>query len=76
MWLLRRGQKAMLQKLTSGKGYIIDVLRFHAAVRQSLEDYYQEIVDPSQSDRRGNLWKKMGNISGVRTARGLLVEAE
>lgn len=76
MWLVRRGQTAMLQKLTSGNGYIIDVLRFHAAVGQSLDDYYHEIVDPSQESCRANLWKKMGHISGIRTARGALVEAE
>jgi hypothetical protein len=76
MWLVRRGQKKMLQKLTSGKGYVIDVLRFHDAVCQSLEDYYGEILTPAHEDHRANLWKKMGHISGIRTARGLLVEAE
>lgn len=76
MWLVRRGQKAMLQKLTSGNGYIIDVLRFHAAVQQSLEDYYRAILDSSQNDLRANLWTKMEHISKIRTARGLHVAAE
>jgi len=76
MWLVRRGQTAMLQKLTSGDGYIIDVLRFHAAVRQSLEDYYHEIVEPSQDDLRAKLWTKMDHISRIRAVRGLLIEAE
>ena len=75
MWLVRRGQKAMLQELPAGNGYIIDVPRFHAAVRESLEDYCLDIVDPSCGDLRTKLWKKMDHISRVRSARGLLYEA-
>jgi hypothetical protein len=76
MWLVRRGQKAMLQTLTSSKGYIIDVPRFHAAVQESLQDYYLDITDPSEEDLRSKLWKKMDHLSRIRTARGLLYEAE
>lgn len=75
MWLVRRGQKTMLQQVAGAKGYIIDIQRFHAAVSLSLEDYCQDIKDPAQEELRANLWKKMEQISGVRTMRGLLYEA-
>lgn len=65
----------MLQQVPRAKGYIIDVQRFHAAVRLSLEDYCQGIKDPAQEELRTNLWRKMEQISGVRSARGLLYEA-
>jgi len=76
MWLVRRGQSKMLRIVTNGSGYIIDVERFHDAVRLSLEDYCRDIVDSSQEDLRGNLWRKMEQICGIRTARGLLFEAD
>ena len=75
MWRVRRGQKEMLRKLTEANGYIIDVERFHRAVQQTLQEYYVEIVDPSQKTLRANLWQKMDHISRIRTARGLLYEA-
>jgi hypothetical protein len=75
MWLVRRGQPVMLKPVPGGKGYIIDVPRFHAAVRQSLGDYYQELIDPSRGGLRTKLWKKMDQISRVRTARGVVYEA-
>lgn len=75
MWLIRRKQPNMLQHVSSGNGYIIDVERFHEAVRLSLQDYYEDIVDPLRDDVRRNLWKKMRHISRIREARGLLYEA-
>lgn len=75
-WLVRRGQVAMLQKVADGSGYIIDVPRFHAAIRESLDDYLRELEDASNHELRANLWTKMDHISRVRTARGLLYPDE
>ena len=74
MWLIRRNQPGMLQKVVGGQGYIIDVKRFHSAVRTSLNDYLNLIPDPSNSALRSNLWTKMNYICNVRTARGALYE--
>jgi hypothetical protein len=74
MWLIRRNQSALLQK--NGNGYIIDVKLFHAAVRDSLDDYLQMLVDPAKSTLRENLWTKMNHICRVRDARGAVYEAE
>jgi hypothetical protein len=76
MWLVRRGSGIMLQKAGDGRGYIIDVKRFHSAVHETLEDYFQQLVDPAEDKLRTNLWKKMDHICRIRTARGLLYEAE
>ena len=76
MWLVRRGQKAMLQRVAGSKGYVMDVKLFHAAVRQSLEDYFRDIVNPSRDETRVNLWTKMDHICRIREARGLLYEAD
>jgi hypothetical protein len=72
MWLLRRNQPDMLQKVAGSYGfmYIIDVKRFHSAVRASLNDYLKQISDPSESDLRSNLWTKMDHICDVRANRG------
>jgi len=72
MWLVRRNQPAMLQKVGEGQGYIIDVKRFHSAVRASLNDYLKLIPDPHHTTVRSNLWIKMNHICNVRTARGAL----
>ena len=72
MWLIRRNQPSMLQKVAGGQGYILDVRRFHEAVRTSLNDYLKLIPEPSNSVLRGNLWAKMNHICNVRTARGAL----
>ena len=76
MWLIRRNQPALLQKVAGGQGYIIDVKRFHAAVRGSLNDYLELIPDPSNLLLRRNLWVKMNHICSVRTARGALYGPE
>lgn len=76
MWLVRRSQNVMLQRLTGNERYIIDVPRFHAAVRDSLQDYYRDIVDPAQEDLRARLWKKMDHLSQIRIARGLQYESD
>ena len=75
MWLVRRKQPRLLQPAPQGQGYIVDVERFHKAVRASLDDYCSDIVDPAQDGLRANLWKKMGHICRVREARGLVYEA-
>jgi hypothetical protein len=75
MWLVRRGSGTMLQKTGDGRGYIIDVKRFHRAVHEALEGYFQQLVDPAEDKLRIHLWKKMDHICRIRTARGLLYEA-
>lgn len=73
MWLIRRNQPCMLQKVAGVQpGYIIDVKRFHSAVRNSLNDYLKLIPDPSNPTLRSNLWKKMNHICDVRVQRGAL----
>jgi hypothetical protein len=74
MWLVRRNQTALLQQTETG-GYIIDVKRFHAAVRGSLKDYLRLLVDPASDELRRKLWDKMDHICRVREARGVLYEA-
>ena len=78
MWLIRRKQPALLQKVlgTNDTGYIIDVSRFHAAVQCSLDDYVRRIVEPARSTLRSNLWRKMDQICRVRTALGAMYEIE
>src|SRR5258708_30852564 len=66
----------MLQKVGDSRGYIIDVKHFHSAVREALEDYFQQLVDPTEDKLRASLCKKMDHICRIRTARGLLYEAE
>jgi hypothetical protein len=79
MWLIRRKQPALLQKVTNSEGregYIVDVECFHAAVQGSLNDYLKLISDPANSELRSNLWTKMDHICNVRAARGALYEDE
>ena len=76
MWLIRRRQPALLQKVADGQGYIVDVERFHAGLKGSLNDYLTLISEPTNSSLRSNLWKKMNQLCSVRTARGALYEAE
>lgn len=76
MWLIRRKQRSLLKKVEEGKGYIVDVERFHAGVQASRNDYLSMIIDPSQTELRLKLWRKMNHICSVRTARGALYEAE
>jgi len=70
-WLIRRKQAELLKKVGTD-GYIIDVERFHAAVKDSLEDYLTELCKPESADLRTNLWTKMNHICDVRTARGAI----
>jgi hypothetical protein len=78
MWLIRRQQTALLQKITGadGQGYIVDVERFHAGLQGSLNDYLTSISEPANSVVRANLWTKMDHICSVRTQRGAVYEAE
>jgi hypothetical protein len=76
MWLIRRKQPALLQKIADGQGYIVDVERFHAGVQTSLNDYLQLIIEPASVPLRSKLWTKMNQICSVRAARGALYEAE
>jgi hypothetical protein len=76
MWLIRRRQSALLQKVADGQGYIVDVERFHAGLQDTLSDYLKLISEPTSSLLRSNLWTKMNHISSVRTARGALYQAE
>jgi hypothetical protein len=75
MWLIRRKQTALLQEIAGGEGYIIDVERFHAALRASFDEYLKAITETTNAPLRSNLWKKMNHICSVRTARGALYEA-
>jgi len=52
-WLIHRKQPTFLKKVGTD-GYIIDVERFHAAVKNSLEDYLTELCKPESSDLRTN----------------------
>ena len=76
MWLIRRKQPALLQKIAAGRVYIVDVERFHAGVEGSLNDYLKLLVEPASSSLRKNLWTKMDQICSVREARGALYEAD
>jgi len=76
MWLVRRGSGTMLKKAGDGRSYIIEVKQFHNAVHKTLEDYFKQLVDPTEDKLRNNLWKKMNHICRIRTARGLLYKAE
>lgn len=76
MWLVRRNQACILQSSTDGEGYIIDVLLFHKAVRDSLNDYLRELTNPENGNVRANLWTKMDHICSVRTARGAVYAIE
>lgn len=76
MWLLRRGQKAMLQPSPDGQGYVIDVQAFHKAVRGSMTDYLRELRQPTSNQLRANLWEKMAHICSVRTQRGAVYAVE
>jgi hypothetical protein len=70
-WLVRRKQATMLQKIGTD-GYIIDVDRFHAALKDSLEDYLTELLKPESKELRDNLWKKMDHICNERMTRGAM----
>jgi hypothetical protein len=70
-WLIHRKQPTLLKKVGTD-GYIIDVERFHAAVKNSLNDYLTELCKPESADLRTNLWTKMNHICNVRTARGAM----
>jgi hypothetical protein len=74
-WLVRRNQAALL-KTVGADGYIIDVERFHAAIKASLDDYLAEICKPECQDLRAKLWTKMGHICKARMARGVLYGAD
>lgn len=76
MWLIRRKQPGLLLKVASGRGYILDVERFHAGVQGSLNDYLRLIIEPASAPLRSKLWKKMNQICSIRTARGAFYEAE
>jgi len=76
MWLIRRRQPVLLQKVATGQGYIVDVERFHAGLQSSLNDYLKLMSEPTSSLLRSNLWKKMDQICSVRIARGALYEVE
>ena len=69
-WLVRRKQATMLQQRGTD-GYIIDVERFHTAMKDSLEDYLADILKPESKALRANLWTKMDHICDERIARGV-----
>ncbi|MBG56785.1 MAG: hypothetical protein CMK46_00670 [Porticoccus sp.] len=72
MWLIRRDQNSLLQEFPGGDGYIIDIKRFHKALRDSFNDYLKEIKDPLNNELRQNLWNKMNSICNVRQQRGAI----
>jgi hypothetical protein len=76
MWLIRRRQPTMLQKVSTGHGYILDIQHFHHAMCLSLDDYCEDLARPADSTLRSNLWKKMNQICATRSARGALYEAD
>lgn len=70
MWLIRRDQPELLKRFPHGDGYIIDVRQFHKCVRQSMNDYLDELRKTQSVLLRQNLWRKMGQICSVREQRG------
>jgi hypothetical protein len=76
MWLIRRGETALLHESPDGQGYIIDVRMFHGAVRASMNDYLRELRRPQHEELRANLWTKMNHICSVRTERGAVYAAD
>ena len=70
-WLVRRKQSDLLKDL-GADGYIINVGRFHAALKESLEDYFILLCQPESKALRGKLWNKMGFICSARRARGVM----
>lgn len=70
-WLIRRKQKELF-KTVGGDGYIIDVERFHTAVKSSLRDYFALLCKPAGTDLREKLWTKMDHICNVRASRGAM----
>jgi hypothetical protein len=74
-WLIRRRQKGLLKNV-GADGYIIDVERFHAAMKSSLRDYFALLCKPESTDLRDKLWTKMDHICNVRIARGALYGAD
>jgi hypothetical protein len=69
-WLIRRKQKALLKNVNDG--YIIDVERFHTAMKASLRDYFALLCKPESTNLRDKLWTKMDHICNVRAARGAM----
>ena len=69
-WLIRRKQKALLRQVDDG--YIIDVERFHTALKGSLRDYFALLCRPESTDLRDKLWTKMNHICNVRLNRGAM----
>jgi len=53
-------------------GYIIDVERFHTALKGSLRDYFALLCRPESTDLRDKLWTKMNHICNVRLNRGAM----
>lgn len=76
MWLIRRGQKAMLQQSPDGQGYVIDVRIFHKAVSGSMNDYLRELHQPTSNELRAKLWIKMDHICRVGDQRGAVYADE
>ena len=76
MWLLRRGEPDLLQRITEDEGYILDVVLFHCAVEESFSDYVAVLTRPSETELRANLWLKMNQICNVRAQRGALLAAD
>ena len=70
-WLIRRKQKELL-KSVGPDGYIIDVERFHTAIKMSLRDYFALLCKPESTDLRNKLWTKMDHICNIRAARGAM----
>lgn len=75
LWLVRRDQKELLSLLAGPEGgYIIDVVKFHQRVQDSLQDYIDEIQAPASELLRENLWSKMDSICDVRRQRGAIMD--
>lgn len=70
MWLIRRDQEFLLQEFPHGDGYIVDIKRFHEALKNSFKDYLLALQAPDSSKLRTNLWVKMNSICNVRDQRG------
>ncbi len=74
-WLIKRDQPELLQRV-DGDGYVIDVVKFHEALKVSLERYFTDIKVKENKQLRGRLWNKMGFICSTRRTRGAMEVVE
>ena len=63
-WLIRTGQRTLLNKRTDGY-LVIDRDRFHQGLVQEFEQYLGELLDPPRVTLRVNLKKVMDHLCDI-----------